>query len=325
MELTKIFNLSLFYAAFRSATPIIYAALCASITQQANILNIGTEGIMLFGAFMAVAVSYFTGSWFLAVLAAMVAGLVMASIIAVGHIKYNAEITAIGIGINMFALAITKYLLNAVLGKTGSFAEPEIVGIPKINIPLFDNIPVIKDIFNNWCITEILVPVFIVLLTFCLFKTIWGLQLRAVGKNPMAARTAGINVEKMQYQALAISGLVGGLAGAHLSLGYSRLFTENMTNGRGFMGVAAMFFGGAHPVFTAIGCFVFGFADSVGSRMQAYGVSSQFILMMPYIVTVLVLTISMIIKLKKEERIKSSVLSRHSSEGALFKKLARQS
>jgi len=307
MEFDKIFSVSLIYATIRSATPIIYAALCASITQQANILNIGTEGIMLVGAFTAVMVSFLSGSWVLGVLAAMLAGLVMALIIAVGHIKYGAEITAIGIGINMFAIAITKYLLNTVLGKTGSFAEPGIVGIPKISIPLFERIPVVKDVFNNWSITEIFVPILIAIMTFVLFKTVWGLRLRAVGKFPLAAKTAGIKVRRMQYQALAISGLIGGLAGAHLSLGYSRLFTENMTNGRGFMGVAAMFFGGAHPVLTVFGCLVFGFADSVGSRLQAYGVPSQFVLMMPYIVTVAVLAISMATKIVRENNKKSSL------------------
>ena len=307
MEFSKIFSVSLIYATIRSATPIIYAALCASITQQANILNIGTEGIMLVGAFTGVMVSYMSGSWILGVVVAMLAGLLMAMIIAVGHLKYNAEITAIGIGINMFAIAITKFLLNTVLHKTGSFAEPGIVGIPKINIPLFEKIPVIRDFLNNWSITEIFVPFLVAILTFVLFKTVWGLRLRAVGQFPVAAKTAGIKVKRMQYQALAISGLVGGLAGAHLSLGYSRLFTENMTNGRGFMGVAAMFFGGAHPALTVVGCLVFGFADSIGSRLQAYGVPSQFVLMMPYIVTVAVLAISMATKIASERRKKSSL------------------
>lgn len=308
MDFDKIFSISLVYATIRSATPIIYAALCAAITQQADILNIGTEGIMLTGAFAAVTVSYLTGSWMLGIVVAMLAGLAMAMIIAVGHIKYGAEITAIGIGINMFALGITKYLLNTLLGKTGSFSEPEIVGIPKVHISFIENIPVIKDIFNDWSITEWFVIVLIVLMTFFLFKTVWGLRLRAVGKFPMAAKTAGINVNKMKYQALAISGLIGGLAGAHLSIGYSRMFTENMTNGRGFMGVAAMFFGGAHPVLTSIGCLVFGFTDSIGSRLQAYGVPSQFVLMMPYIVTVAVLGISMATKIAKDNKKKSSLL-----------------
>jgi simple sugar transport system permease protein len=124
----------------------------------------------------------------------------------------------------------------------------------------------------------------------------------------MAAQTAGINVTGMKYQAILISGLIGGMAGAHLSLGYSAMFTENMTSNRGFMGVAAMYFGGANPVLTAVGCLVFGFADSVGNRLQAYGMPSQFVLLMPYVVTVAVLAITMISKKRAETRRKSALV-----------------
>ncbi len=309
MELLKIFNASLVYATFRSATPIIYAALCAAITQQADILNIGTEGIMLTGAFMAVAISYLTGNWVLAVAVAMISGLVIAMIMAVGHIKYKADICAIGMGINLLAIAITKFLLNAWLGKSGTFADPDIKAIPRLNMPFLKDVPIIGEIFNNWSITEIFVPFLIFIIWFAFYKTAWGLRLRAVGRMPLAAQTAGINVTGMKYQAIAISGLIGGLAGAHLSLGYSQMFVENMTNARGFMGVAAMYFGGAHPVFTSIGCFVFGFSDSTGSRLQAYGVPSQIVLLMPYVVTVAVLAISMAAKMSKEKKKKSSLIT----------------
>lgn len=309
MDFSKIFSVSLIYATFRSATPIIYAALCAAITQQADILNIGTEGIMLVGAFTAVAVSYVTGSWMLAILVAMLTGLFMAMLMAVGHIKYKAEICAIGMGINLFAIAITKFMLNAVLGKSGTFIDPAIKSIPRVEIPVIKNIPIIGDIFNNWSITEWFVIVLVIVITFLFYKTKWGLRLRAVGQFSLAAQTAGINVNMMKYQAIAISGLIGGLAGAHLSIGYSAMFTENMTNARGFMGVAAMYFGGANPVLTAIGCLVFGFADSIGARLQAYGVKSQFVLMMPYIITILVLAVSMISKKSAEKKRKSSLVS----------------
>lgn len=309
MELGNIFNASLIYATFRSATPIIYAALCAAITQQADILNIGTEGIMLVGAFMAVAVSYLTGNWALGVLVAMASGLVIAMVMAVGNIKFKADICAIGMGINMFALAITKFLLNAWLGQSGTFMSNQIKSIPKLSISGLDSVPVIGEIFNDWYITEWFVLILIAVLWFVFYKTVWGLRLRAVGRMPMAAQTAGINVNSMKYQAIAISGLVGGLAGAHLSLGYSTMFVENMTSSRGFMGVAAMYFGGAHPVFTALGCLVFGFADSIGARLQAYGVPSQLVLLMPYVVTVVVLAISMATKKSAEKKRKSSLVT----------------
>ena len=307
MKFSNIINVSLIYATFRASTPIIYAALCAAITQQANILNIGTEGIMLMGAFTAVAVSYTTGSWLLGVLVAMLGGMFMAWIIAVGHIKYKADNCAIGMGVNLLAIALTKYLLNALLGQQGSFSDPKIIGIPRMHMSFLEKVPFLDEIFNDWCITEWLVIVLVVVVWFVFYKTVWGLRLRAVGKFELAAQTAGINVNSMKYQAILIAGLIGGMAGAHLSLGYSNLFRENMTNNRGFMGIAAMNFGNANPIFTVIGCLIFGFSDSVGARVQAYGVPSQIVLLMPYIITILVLVISLISKKITEDKKKSSL------------------
>ena len=308
-NIDKIFNLSLIYATLRSATPIIFAALCAALTQQANILNIGTEGIMLVGAFTAVSFSYLSGSWILGIIAAMISGAMIAMIMAVGHIKYNADICAIGMGVNILALALTKFLLKVFFDTNGSFSDPRIIGIPKIRIGFLENVPILDQIFNNWSAMEWFAIVLIIALQFLFYKTVWGLRLRAVGKFALAAQTAGIKVAKVQYQAMLISGLIGGLAGAHLSLGYSTQFMENMTNNRGFMGVAAMYFGGANPVLTTLGCLLFGFADSVGARLQAYGVPSQFVLMMPYIVTIMVLSISLYLKFKNNKKKESSILA----------------
>lgn len=309
-SLGKIFNVSLIYATFRASTPIIYAALCAALTQQANILNIGTEGIMLVGAFTAVAVSYFTGSWLAGVAAAMLAGAIIATIMAVGHIKYNSEICAIGMGINMLAIALTKFMLQVLFNTSGTFSNPDIVPIPRVHFGFLENVPVLGELLNDWCFTEWFVIIFILVLHFVIYKTIWGLRLRAVGQFPMAAETAGIKVNAIKYQAILISGLIGGLAGAHLSLGYSAQFVENMTNNRGFMGVAAMYFGGANPLLTAVGCLLFGFADSIGARLQAYGFPAQFVLMMPYLVTILVLAISMAVKLNANKKKESALLPR---------------
>lgn len=306
-NMDKIFNVSLIYATFRSAAPIIFAALCAAITQQANILNVGTEGIMLVGAFTAVAVSYFSGSWIIGVGAAMLAGAVIAMIIGIGHVKYKADNCAIGMGINMLALAITKFLLNVIFKTNGSFTSPDIDPIPRVHMSFLENVPVLGDLLNDWSLMEWFVIVLIIILQFLFYKTVWGLRLRAVGQFEEAAKTAGIKVNAVKYQAIFIAGLIGGLAGAHLSLGYSTQFTENMTNNRGFMGVAAMYFGGANPVLTSLGCLLFGFADSIGSRLQAYGIPSQFVLMMPYIVTVAVLAISMVVKLSVNRKRQSSL------------------
>jgi len=312
MKFSAIFDFTLIYATIRSSTPILFAALAAVITQQADIINIGTEGIMLTGAFAAVCVSYYTGSWFLALIVAMIAGIVMSMIMAVAHIKYKADICAIGTAINMFALAITKFGIKQFLGTTGSFTDPKIVAIPRINIPIFESNKYLNGLFNNWSLMEVFGIVMVFVLSFLLYRTVWGLRLRSVGRFPMAAETAGINVNRMKYQVMIISGILGGMAGAHLSIGYSRLFTENMTNGRGFMGVAAMFFGNANPVLAWIGCLLFGLTDSIGGRLQAYGWPSQFVLMLPYIITIAVLTVSLWRKAAREAKIKSSLVSERS-------------
>lgn len=308
MDFNSIFDYTLIYATIRAATPILFAALAAAITEQGDITNIGTEGIMLTSAFVAVLVSYTTGSWVLALLISMIAGVLMALIMAVAHIKYKADITAIGIAINMLALAITKFGIKQFLGTTGSFTDPNIVGIPKINIPFLAGNKYLDGIFNNWSLMEIFGIVMVFLLTFLLYRTVWGLRLRSVGRFPMAAETAGIDSNKMKYQVMIISGVLGGLAGAHLSIGYSQMFIENMTNGRGFMGVAAMFFGGANPILAWVGSLLFGFVDSIGGRLQAYGWPSQFVLMLPYIITISVLAFSMWRKKKREEKAKSSLV-----------------
>lgn len=303
----QILDFTLIYATIRGSTPILFAALAAVITQQANIINIGTEGIMLTGAFTAVTVSFFTGSWIAAIIAAIMAGVLMALIMAVANIKYGADICAVGTAINMLALAVTKFGIQQFLGTAGSFTSPDIAPIPKIHIKAFESNQYLNGIFNNWSLMEVFGIVLVFVIAFFLYRTAWGLRLRSVGRFPEAAETAGINVTKMKYQVMVLSGVLGGLAGAHLSIGYSQMFTENMTNGRGFMGVAAMFFGGANPITAWLGCLLFGFTDTVGGRLQAYGWPSQFILMLPYIITVAVLAISLWQGKVRERKMKSSL------------------
>lgn len=307
MDLSKIFNYMLIYSTIRYSTPILYAALACVITQQADILNIGTEGIMLTSAFVAVCTNFYTGSWILGIVAAVVAGVLIALIMAVAHIKYKADICAIGMGINLLALAITKFGIQRFLGTSGTFTSPKIMAIPQMKIPALNANPVLNGLFNNWSVMEICGIIAVFVLNFILFRTVWGLRLRSVGRFPMAAETAGINVTKMKYEVMVISGVIGGLAGAHLSTGYTQMFTENMTNGRGFMGVAAMFFGGANPILAWVGCLLFGFTDSVGSRLQSYGWPSQFVLMIPYAITIVVVSVSLWRRTVAKRKAKSAI------------------
>ncbi|ACZ18799.1 ABC transporter permease [Thermanaerovibrio acidaminovorans] len=306
-NLSLVVDYTLIRSTIRSSMPIIYAAMACVITQQADILNIGVEGIMLCGAFAAVAVSYFSGSWLLALGASVLVGILLAAFMAVAHIKYKSDIFVAGMGINMFALAITKLLLNKMLNESGSFMSPDIVPMPRIDVPVLASNDVLNSLFNNYSIMEPLGFVLVLVLQYLLYRTIWGLRLRCVGMNPKAAETAGIRVDLRKFEVMIYSGIIGGVAGAYLSLGYSRVFAENMTNGRGFMGVAAMLFGGGDPIKSMLGCFIFGLADSIGARLQTFGFPSQFILMIPYIATASILSLAMYRKLKRERVAMSAV------------------
>jgi simple sugar transport system permease protein len=302
-----IIHYSLIPATLRYSTPILFAALGALITQQADILNVGVEGMMLSGAFTAIAVSYFTGSWVLAVLAAIIVGVVLAILIAIAHLRYHANIIVAGVAINLLSLALTRFFLNNLFDVSGVFRSPKLSAIPKISFKFLERSALLNSVINNYSFFEIIGIILVFIIWYYLFKTVAGLRIRSVGLYPMAAETAGISVFGTKFKTMLISGVLGGMGGAHLSLGYSKLFVENMTNGRGLMGVAAMFFGGGNPIRTWFGCLIFGLVDSVGSRLQPYGMPNQFVLMFPYLTTVLVLLLSMVRQQRVEKSTKSSL------------------
>ena len=150
----------------------------------------------------------------------------------------------------------------------GSFYSPRISPIPRINLSILAAHPVLDTLFNNYNLMDYLGIVLVFVFHFLIYKTVWGLRLRFTGYDPLAVETAGVNVTMKRLQALLISGVLGGLAGAHLSLGYTTQFIENMTNGRGFIGVAAMYFGGVSPITTWLASLFFGFTEGVGARRR---------------------------------------------------------
>ena len=311
--LSTVFTYQLVHAAIRCSVPIIYACLACSVCKQANVFNMSVEGVMLFSCFIASSVSYLTGSWVLAVLVSVLFGILVSGLLAFGSIKLKANIVVLAIAINMLATAATRFLMPRVFGCSGSFTSKDTVPIPTVTLPIFQDNPVFTSLFNGYNLFELLCPVFIFVLWFMLYKTVWGLRLRTVGLNEMCAQTAGITADGYKVQALLIAGALGGLAGAHMSLGYVTMFAENMVQGRGFMGMAAMHFGAANPVVASLACLIFGACDALGSRVQLVGIPSQFVLMLPYIITVGVLVVAMASFARKERRIKSA---KHYAAGA---------
>jgi len=301
MQIADIFTLALVQTTIRSATPIILAALAAVISKQAAVVNLGIEGMMLFGAYFGFVAGNLTQSWFVGVIVGVTAGAATGVIMAAAHLRFKAHILVVGFAINMLALALTRFLLQQTFGISGALLLPNPVSIPAVNIAVLEGVPILASIFSGYNIVEIFALVLVFAVWFVLFRTTTGLRLRSVGLHETVATTAGLNVEKTRFAAIVVSGVFAGLAGVHLSMGYSTMFVEGMTGGRGFMGLAAMNFGGAHPIFALCGALIFGFTDAVALRLQMFGFPSQLLLTLPYLVTVLVLSVAMIRAVKREK------------------------
>lgn len=286
-----VFNLTLLQNTIRTATPLILAALGGLLTMHAGILNIGMEGMILIGAFFGVLGSYFFHSALAGVLVAIVSGVLIGLLFGVFVIDLKSDEFIIGIAINIFAGGLTIFLLRSIFGVKGAFSSPDIVPLPDVSLPFLDAIPFLDTILNNHSVFVYLSWIFVMLVYVFLYKTPYGFWLRASGEHPESLETAGISPKKMKYLSSILCGVFCGMAGAHLSLGYLTLFTENMSAGRGFISLAAIIFGSANPINTFGASLLFGFFDALGIRLQGVGIPSQFTQMIPYVVTVVALLI----------------------------------
>lgn len=275
--MAEIFTIALIWSTVRLSTPLILAALGGLFSERSGVINIALEGMMLAGAFTAAAVTYATGSPYIGLLAGMMAGMLIAAIHAVACIQYLADQVVTGTAINILMLGMPAFLSGAFFLSSGSTPQ-----IPKEH--LIPWLPII--------IAIVMVP----LSWYILYKTPFGLRLRSVGENPEAADAAGVPVARMRYAGVLLSGVLAGLGGAYLSIGQSSLFTRNMTSGRGFIALAALIFGKWRPFQTLLACLLFGFTEAVSIQMQGVvklpsgeDIPVQFIQMVPYILTIIVL------------------------------------
>ena len=270
------------------ATPIALAALAGMISERSSIINIGIEGMLLSGAFVGVVVGSIAQNGWAGLAAAVATGGVLAAFLAVMSIKYHVDQIITGVVINLFALGLTSFLTAQILVE-----RPELNDAPifkAISIPLLGDIPIIGPVLFNQTIIVYGMYLLVAAFTIGFFRTRWGLRTRAVSEHPKAADTLGINVYKMQYLGTIIGGMVAGFGGAYFTLGTVGRFDENMTAGRGFIGLAAMIFGRWHPVGGLAAALVFGFSDSLAQKLAILSVPipSEFLLMAPYVVTIIV-------------------------------------
>lgn len=290
MQGNNLAVVALMASAFRQATPLIFAALGGIFSERSGVVNIALEGIMLVGAFSAMTVSYYTGSPWLGVLGAIIAGIIIAAIHAVISIEFRADQVVSGVAINMFALGFTNFMLRTMFHSASQ--SPSVNKLDYLTLPLISRIPIIGSIIGKHIPLVYLALLMVVAVHFFMFRTPWGLKIRAVGEHPEAADSLGINVKKVRFLCVLMSGVFAGIGGATLSIGLLDLFVDNMTAGRGFIALAAMIFGKWYP-FGALGAaLLFGFADALQMLGQTLGITlvpKELLMMAPYIITILAL------------------------------------
>jgi simple sugar transport system permease protein len=271
-----------------AATPIAFGALSGVMCERVGVINIGIEGMLLTGAFTGAVVGTVV-SPFVGILGAALAGGIMALGLAVLAIKYRVDQIIAGVVINIFALGLTSFVSSQVLVENAAgLNRPGVLG--PIRIPILADIPVLGRILFNQNLFVYALYTLVVVFTYVLFRTRWGLRSRAVGEHPKAADTLGVDVFRTRYRNVFYGGLIAGFGGAYFTLGSVGAFNENMTAGRGFIGLAAMIFGRWHPVGAFAAALVFGFAESLQVRLSILdvGIPSEFLLMAPYLVTIIV-------------------------------------
>ncbi|MGB7980500.1 MAG: ABC transporter permease [Candidatus Nanopelagicales bacterium] len=268
------------------SVPLIFGALSGVLCERAGVVNIAIEGQLLAGAFLSAVVGSVTNSLLAGLIAAVVAGLLVALILAVFTVVYFVDQVIVGVVINTLVLGLTSFFYSAVLSENvETFNSPPVM--QRIAIPLLSDIPIIGPVLFNQSLIVYLMYLIAALVHVALFKTRWGLRVRAVGEHPKAADTVGIDVNRLRFRNVLYGGMVAGLGGAFFTLGSVGAFGKNMTAGKGFIALAAMIFGRWSPKGAIAAALLFGFADQLQQVLSIIGtpIPSQFMLMAPYLAT----------------------------------------
>ncbi len=276
-------------ATVRMATPLGFAAVGGVFSERSGVFNIALEGLMLVGAFAAVMGSHWSGDPWLGLALAALAGGGLAVVHAAACVSFGANQIVSGVALNLLALGGTTYLNRALLRA----AEVErVAAFEMLPIPGLSRIPVLGPVLFQQTVLVYLMLGLVPLAALLLFKTPWGLAVRAVGEYPRAADTAGLSVAGIRYTCVILSGVLAGMGGAFLSIAHVNLFTENMSAGRGFIALTAVIFGKWHPVGAVAACLIFGAADALQLRIQTYnlGIPYQLPVMLPYVLALLAMS-----------------------------------
>jgi simple sugar transport system permease protein len=309
--LSQLFQVGFFAALIRIATPLVFATLGELFAERAGILNLGIEGIMMLAAMTGFTATYFSGSLWLGVLAAMATGVVAGLLMGLLTVSLGLSQHVSGIGVTLLCSGLSFFFYRLIFGQPSSI--PKITAFKPVAIPGLSAIPVVGPVlFQHFSLVYIafaLVPA----AAWVLRRTAWGLNLRTVGENPHAAFTAGVSVMAIRYQALVLSGALMGLAGAFLSMAQYNAYTFGVISGRGWVCIALVVFGQWNPWKSMAGALLFAFIDALQLRLQASTINLpyQVFLMMPFVLTIVGMALvsrrakapaALLVPFRKEER-----------------------
>lgn len=282
----EIFTLSLFASTIRLATPYLLAGLGETLAQRSGVLNLGLDGMMLLSAFSAFYTVNQTGDLMLGLLAAVLTGALMGLAAAFVNVTLKAKQGISGIGFYLFGLGMSDLLFQTLIG-----TPKTVSGFPRIALPGLSSLPVVGDVLFNHNALVYLAFALVPVMWFVLNKTNFGLMVRAVGQTPEAADAMGISVARVRYLTVIIGGVLAGLAGASLSIALINTFQQNLTGGLGFIAVALVYFGGWRPVGILLGSLLFSFVNALQLQISVVGLNipSEFAVMSPYVITLVVL------------------------------------
>lgn len=286
-----IFSIEFAFSIFRITTPVLFAALAAVVADRAGVTNIGLEGIMMISALSGVIFSAWTQSAFIGLLCAIAMGMLVALMIGFFALKLKTDIILAGIAVNMLGGGGTVFFMYLASGDRGYSANLASKVMPTISIPIIENIPVLGQIVSGHNLLTYIAFICVALVWVLLYKTPMGLKIRAVGESPNAADSVGVSVSFIKYVSLGISGMLAGMGGAFMSMGYMSSFNTNMTAGRGFIALAAEAMGRGEPIGTMLTSLLFGFADALANNMQRLGLPAELVQMTPYIFTIVGLSV----------------------------------
>lgn len=289
--LRSILSAAFIASVLRISTPLILPALGGLVSELSGAINIALEGIMLVAAFTGVVVSAYLESTFLGVIAGILAGMLIAFILGWFHLYLETDIILAGTAINILATGGTIFLLFVLTGDKGNSSGLASGMVPNVNIPIIEDIPFIGKIISGQHIFVWLAFILTWMVSILLYRTPFGAHLRAVGESPEAAESLGINVNRTRMAGLLISGFLASLGGLTMSMAYLPLFQREMTAGRGFIALAAVYLGGRKPWGTLLAAILFGFADALSNQLGSLDIPSQLVQMIPYAVTILALAL----------------------------------